>query len=72
LITKAKGVEPPKHHNPLPTTMNRSEIDLAARIDNLQNAINHQQAEINILRARLRDSKEERYRLRTAKSKIDQ
>jgi prefoldin subunit 5 len=51
--------------------MNRSEIDLAARIDNLQNAINHQQAEINILRARLRDLKEERYRVRTAKSKID-
>jgi hypothetical protein len=71
LITKANGVVPPKHHNPLPTTMNRSEIDLAARIDNLQNAINHRQAEINILRARLRDLKEKNYRVRTAKSKID-
>jgi hypothetical protein len=46
-------------------TMNRSEIDLAARIDNLQNAINHQQAEINILRTNLRGLKQERrYRLR--------
>jgi chromosome segregation ATPase len=53
------------------STMNRSEIDLAARIDNLQSAINHQQAEINILRINLRelkqerrDLKQERYRLR--------
>jgi chromosome segregation ATPase len=44
--------------------MNRSEIDLAARIDNLQNAINHQQAEINILKTSLRELKQERRDLR--------
>jgi hypothetical protein len=42
------------------TGMNRSEIDLVIRIDNLQSAINHQQAEINLLRINLRELKQER------------
>jgi hypothetical protein len=48
--------------------MNRTEIELLAQIDNLQNAIDHHQAEVYVLRIRLRETKQQLSRLRPAKS----
>ena len=49
--------------------MNRTEIELLAQIDNLQNAIDHHQAEVYVLRIRLREAKQQLCRLRPAKSR---